>query len=621
MKTQQTQQTTAPTTAPSAPSPESEETSVSNSEMQEQLSSNGGGGSGPPGPPGGPPNDSAPALGGDPSSLAEIRQMNMGDVSRYPTSPSGRLKPVLQGALSSNWFHAIDGLVFDKWSDDSSAHAEHPEALQELMKRMLLLREWDTEATLKATRAVLEQRPDAGGKKGEDILEWGSAGSDALTSDIDINLKGRFNQEAVGLFNKKHLERGWSFESGIVYDVNVYAKDFMHAIEFEQTTDTTATIVPQSEVELDEEAKAEDSRDQEIWTLVKTRRYMSEGEWESYTVQICEGDEDGSMAVMVREAEIRFAQYKQEMVNAVAHDVVKANEAVAQLVAAKSPLSEHHMSESVEMAAANRVYEAKLSHIIELRTALSRLAAIQDPSPSDRKLARDTALELRHRLSEAALYANEAYVSDGAVNHVVVGMQMAGSSGFRDKQKKKGNIGQGTEKLDIRLPDDKLFHSFQEQVADALKEIGKHPEIGEAMLKGGKYVQRMADAARRLPGAAGLTRLKAFEDAGTDFIAAKKNDNLSFDEKYAAVRQAAKARLGIDDPGALRAALIEFGVDVRKAFKAATTPQAPETQPTENQEQPEVVAPQPNTAAMQQALAMVQGITSSMNGTENLDTN
>ena len=83
---------------------------------------------------------------------------------------------------------------------------------------------------------------------------------------------------------------------------------------------------------------------------------------------------------------------------------------------------------------------------------------------------------LRDKISEGNLFANEAYLTDGAVNHAVQGLQIG-------KQ--------------IRQTAAQGGDAITENMADALKEIHRHGKtLGEAAFKSGKYLFRLADAAK-----------------------------------------------------------------------------------------------------------------------------
>ena len=90
-----------------------------------------------------------------------------------------------------------------------------------LMAKLREFRQWHHDLILRRTQA-----DPAIGRAG--LTEWKAAGSTTLTSDFDVNLKGNKTELAVAVFNRLFKADGWEHEAGVVYDVNVYAVDFMH---------------------------------------------------------------------------------------------------------------------------------------------------------------------------------------------------------------------------------------------------------------------------------------------------------------------------------------------------------------------------------------------------------
>ena len=144
-------------------------------------------------------------------------------------------------------------------------------------------------------------------------------------------------------------------------------------------------------------------------------------------------------------------------------------------------------AENVKMAASNRIYEEKLGQMGALRTKVQTQIALRqswiDSGKREDAEALDAAIDgnlaiLRDLISECSMFANEAYLTDGGINHVVVGLQS---------------------KVEITQTKTESMDAFNENVADSLKEIARHAgSVGEAAYKAGKYLWRMADAAKNL---------------------------------------------------------------------------------------------------------------------------
>ncbi|MBL8614052.1 MAG: hypothetical protein JNM72_00440 [Deltaproteobacteria bacterium] len=428
--------------------------------------------------------------------------------------------------------------------------------------------------------------PTAGTRLPDDALkEWAAAGSTTLTSDIDVNLKGAATELAVPAFNAefKAPRSGFKFnrEPGVTYDVNVYAMDFMHGAgvsvegpdgkpsvatsqEFGEAVMGAKSATDPTQVEKGRKglsgaaARKGDADSQEIWAHVKVRRYMTAAEWQEYKNDIVAAghsrdDEAGAEAAqMMVQAEARYETWRQtmllEMMRSFAPMESQADEVqqladaapgtgVQQLDAAAhydnglSGDPSHGQVEDRQMAASNRVYEQKLQAIAQRRRACR---ALQTELSAGTRKADDVKAELdaeyaelRNLLAEASLYANEAYVTDGAVNHTVVALQI----GRPLQQDKRA-----------------MLNAVIENHADVRKEVGRHDSwLGEAAYKAGKYMWRLGDAAKNL--GVDHPSVEAVYGAGYDI--------------------ANKVKGGAGDPEELSAAEIEanMGVTGRKGSK------------------------------------------------------
>lgn len=435
---------------------------------------------------------------------AQVAQVNpLGNVPRL----------VLKNTMNESWHHAKEKLL----SPDGNAPAR-----QMLMAKLWEFRQWHHNMILERT-----QRDPAIGKDG--LTEWKAAGSTTLTSDIDVNLKGAKTELAVEKFNTLFKADGFAHEAGVVYDVNVYAMDFMHGATFkglaeehgkikahkfgEKDADGRPKPDPETRVSAKEGGRegsvgggvntsssilenrmvTADADLQRVWSLVKMRLYMTGEQWASYAAST-KLPEATQQAVALRynsymtELSAKMADGAALVVAADAMKVTgfKMLDATANAKAATMPA--HADGENVKMAASNRLYEDKLKQVAKLRTKIQsqidlRKSWLQPGGDHDDAEALDAAIDgnlaiLRDLISECAMYSNEAYVTDGAVNHVVVGMQ---------------------QKIGIRQTNTESMDAFNENVADSLKEIARHDRtMGEAAYKAGKYLWRMADAALNL---------------------------------------------------------------------------------------------------------------------------
>lgn len=466
------------------------------------------------------PSKASPALTAGSLGKLELERITEDQVAQV--NPLSEVpKKILKGPLEESWHTAKHELL--KESDD----AANNKARRMLMAKLWEFRQWHHNMILQRTQAD----PDIG-KEG--LSDWKAAGSTTLTSDIDVNLKGSKTELAVGKFNQKFKEDGFSKEAGVVYDVNVYALDFMHKDTFKGLAEQDGKVkkhdfggppkpgqgpapegaaakaptrvsakegaregaegggvTADNPMLADRMVKA-DADLQRVWSLVKLRLYMTPGQWAEYIVN---AKVPASTASAV---DARYTSYITELEKKMLGDTpeLKAAEnlektgfqqlaATADKKAAAKPGGKGD-GEDVKMAASNRLYEEKLVQIAQLRDRVSKQIAARKElfktSPEDAE-GMGAAIEgnlaiLRDLISEAAMYSNEAYVTDGAVNHVVVGLQ---------------------EKIGISQTGAESKDAFNENVADVLKEVARHSgTVGEAAYKAGKYMWRMADAAKNI---------------------------------------------------------------------------------------------------------------------------
>lgn len=244
-----------------------------------------------------------------------------------------------------------------------------------------------------------------------------------------------------------------------------------------------------------------DRFNQEVFSLVKVRLYMTKTEWSKYKRNRIDRGADKQT---FDRADVHYGKYKKEMLtemkrraafqSAVPLAVAGAGmEELRQAAAAMlpggalAPRAAYAEAKQADllMSSSNRRYEAKLKVIAAERQLLKKLIEefnrdfdrINEGTRTTRKMEiEDKLVRIRKLVLEASLYANEASVTHGTVHHGVVGLQSGGQ---------------------IHLTHADLMHAVNEHMADALKETGKHPhDLGEAVYKAAKYLWRMCDAAK-----------------------------------------------------------------------------------------------------------------------------
>ena len=164
------------------------------------------------------------------------------------------------------------------------------------------------------------------------------------------------------------------------------------------------------------------------------------------------------------------------------------------------------------------------------------------------------AIQLRQAILEAGMFANEAMISRGASNLVVFGTQEGVKAGVSA----------------IELTEAQYYHAFNEQLADTVKEFGHYKgDLGAGLLKGGKYLMRMALAMDQL-GIDLPANAEALRQLGTYSIVAKAMEDKSSGQKTAALAKLMKSTLGFevaDTDGFIDRVIIPFGAEVSKRYK------------------------------------------------------
>ncbi len=432
------------------------------------------------------------------------------------------------------------------------------------MWRLVGMRDWETYGILRRMLADYKTTPEAKTPAGaqlpdDKVLKFGAPGSVSLTSDIDINLKGVFTHQAVKRFNTEFRARGWAHEPGTVYDVNVYALDNLHGLSIDG--DKVMHVAQEKNVPEGFDANVADVKNQEVATLVKMLRFMCHGEecagnprWEAYKSGLgCgEGQEDGNEDL---DENLALAEERYEVWRTALEDERQKilDEGAAEVDTLKGITSKKDADDkqeaSLDIQASNRLYEKKALELEALRNELKQLAEAGD---ADKQMK--VAIQLRQAILEAGMFANEAMISRGASNLVVFGTQEGVKAGVSA----------------IELTEAQYYHAFNEQLADTVKEFGHYKgDLGAGLLKGGKYLMRMALAMDQL-GIDLPANAEALRQLGTYSIVAKAMEDKSSGQKTAALAKLMKSTLGFevaDTDGFIDRVIIPFGAEVSKRYK------------------------------------------------------
>ena len=191
-------------------------------------------------------------------------------------------------------------------------------------------------------------------------------------------------------------EQRWDYEPGVVYDVNVYAVDFMH--NFGDVARATVTRDGQggrarrpAHGGIGDARLAElDRREQLVTALFKARLFMTAVQWSEYKALSLRGlpaDVVEAQADAFAVAEVRFAGYLDEMFERIdarsargSTRRIRRRSAQAGRRAAgagrrpRTTTRPRPAQENILMTAANRIYEDKLA-VIRARRAELKAAA------------------------------------------------------------------------------------------------------------------------------------------------------------------------------------------------------------------------------------------------------
>jgi hypothetical protein len=207
------------------------------------------------------------------------------------------------------------------------------------------------------------------------------------------------------------------------------------------------------------------AKNEEIMSLVKMRRFMTEEQWRDYSQSMRDRGADSSL----------FEQ---------ADSIYKTLQ--GELDTRKSTLPD--TVKDPENYASNRLYEEKLGELIprlqELKQLREKYKGLKQKDIPGDKLARVQVLniEVNQIQSEALFFANEAYHTGGPVEHVVLNQQM---------------------RLDLDVNAQKLSHSVNEQTGFIMEQT-EHVStddpkgFGKSLWKSAKYLDRICNAAEKL---------------------------------------------------------------------------------------------------------------------------
>jgi len=486
--------------------------------------------------------------------LSDLRTLDTAQIAKIDVT-SSQPRNILMFAFQGDWALAKEVLVSGHWPIYSrQVPLADPESGKQLMRKLVEFRKRNYLAVLETVRRDMGLT--------EKDLWWNAAGSTTLTSDIDVSLEGHNTEEFVERFNRYFsADAAYRLESGTVYDVNVYAEDFLFATVGHTLPGGQRILIARDEYPIGGHDVEQDAANQNDWSRVHMRLYMTGEEWQNYVAAVSRNSSEDEER-RLNTADRQFRSFMQDMEQQMYRqaEIQFQNSSLASPGAfSRSPssllqqtaneLTGHELwAENLLIAASNRVYERKLKPVAEIRDKLHRMSTNVGAETTSAAVSAMT-VELRDRLSEATLFSNEAYVTDGAVNHAVMGLQMGKA---------------------IHQTRSESIHAFNENVGDVLKEIGRHRNYGEAVLKASKYIWRAGDAAMNtnVKTIQGIRELRLMQRMGNRIAnGIRKDNNLSQHEKQtAALQEFSRNFPDISHPAALRKLILRVATDVAIAW-------------------------------------------------------
>ncbi|WP_125933341.1 hypothetical protein [Kiloniella majae] len=280
-------------------------------------------------------------------------------------------------------------------------------------------------------------------------------GSENLTSDYDISFVGPKAALGVILFNARFANR-WKLaseiggrETGLVLDTNAY-------------TETIQSLI---------EAGKGDVLFQDAFAHLSARKALPKEAWDTHKKWILENTSES------KRAEVAEALRLAEKYNTEYRDAIEAQKERLRNDK-ENPIQEVDL----QITAENRLYESALKDILELRTAFEKASGAEKESLRQK---------LRNAQSKALYFAQEAYYTQAAIEHVVFTIQAAKRSITAESL-----LADTAPELKIKLTPEQGRQSYFEQIAHMLHEITHSGDPSKLASKGAKYFVRALDAAQ-----------------------------------------------------------------------------------------------------------------------------
>jgi hypothetical protein len=348
----------------------------------------------------------------------------------------------------------------------------------------------------------------------------------------------------------------------------------------EQTSERLRTEVSNERQRnrVSEPAQKQLAANQDVMALLKQRRNMNPDEWSAYRQNMLNSTNENlkaATAARLDQTDLLYTQSLREL-----------NQKIVELNQNKPPEkqvigndqkpetdSEKIRNDNVdaELEAYNRLYEKYLLQAQDIRDQLENYRAIRNgekqstltpnqvPTEIDQLIDQLT-LQLDEIQSKALFFANEAYHTGGAAEHIVLGQQL---------------------KLDIPLEVDQYLVSINEQVGFAMEQAASDKTLGKALWKSSKYMDRVNDAITKIKekspnlfNSAAEEQISKMNDLFTELVKIKKEKGQYYgmtDEQKsaAAVRVAQDKGFNLNSIEDLRSEILKFNVEINTQIRNA----------------------------------------------------
>ncbi|MEG3928236.1 DUF4157 domain-containing protein, partial [Microcoleus sp. D3_18a_C4] len=334
-------------------------------------------------------------------------------------------------------------------------------------------------------------------------------GSTKPSSDIDVNMSGDGSEFAVSWLNEKFREEyGHGNESGQVYDVNFYGKDFVPGevlfgkTGLKDTGKLNRESVGKGEKEedkfyaedkwrnssiTDKNLQKEEMEDQTIASLTMMRVNMEHDKsvWDEY---VKKASLDPEMKAILIKVEERY-EFRKKTIEAAGTQIKQKAESGEKGYKLESlnNIKDKEYEELKTMSAENLAYENMLAQVETARVKYELLKASNGKTEDIEKAA----VELKKIKTQATMFANASYYTEGAVVSIVTNKQML-SRTYKNKEEdfKDGTGKKALKKLELKPQE--YYQSFNEQVGFAFHALSKVESVNfyRDIPEPGKYVHR-----------------------------------------------------------------------------------------------------------------------------------